>query len=82
MNNHEILKLLEDNLEGCKVSVTSEGNHFYITAIGDLFDGLGKVKRQQVVYRCLHNLLSDGTIHAVHMRLFTHQEHEQVLLQE
>ncbi len=76
MNNEEIAQLLKVELEGCDVTVTSEGNHFQVTAIGEHFEGMGKVKRQQEVYRCLNDLISSGEIHAVRMQLFTPKEYE------
>jgi acid stress-induced BolA-like protein IbaG/YrbA len=77
MNNEEIAKLLETELKGCEVTVTSEGNHFYVKAVGECFSGLSKVKRQQEIYRCLQDLISSGEIHAVRMQLFTPQEYSQ-----
>ena len=45
-----------------------------VSAVGDLFDGLNAVKRQQAVYDVLNEHISSGAIHAVTMRLSTPAE--------
>jgi acid stress-induced BolA-like protein IbaG/YrbA len=77
MNNDEIAKLLESELKDCEVTVTSDGNHFNVKAIGPHFAGLSKVKRQQEIYRCLQDLIASGEIHAVRMQIFTPEEYAQ-----
>ncbi len=76
MNNEEIKKLLESTFKNCDVDVLSDGNHFQVTLVGEHFEGMSRVKRQQDVYRCLNDLISSGDIHAVQMRLFTPEEFE------
>ena len=45
-----------------------------MVAVGDCFDGLSRVKKQQLVYGPLMSTISDGTIHAVSIRAFTPTE--------
>lgn len=61
-------------LAGCEVQVASEGNHLGVTAIGDLFEGLRPVQRQQRVYAALKELIAAGEVHAVHIRTYTPAE--------
>ena len=49
---------------------------FQVTAVGNLFEGLNAVKRQQKVYQILNEHIASGAIHAVSMRLLTTAEHE------
>jgi acid stress-induced BolA-like protein IbaG/YrbA len=37
--------------------------------MGDIFEGLNAVKRQQTIYKVLNEHISSGAIHAVTMRL-------------
>ena len=66
--------LLQNHLDGCEFHVQGEGNHYEITAIGGVFEGLRPVKKQQLVYAALSEQIADGSIHAVHIRTFTPQE--------
>ena len=74
MQAQDIQTLLESELEGCQVEVRSEGNHFDVLAIGEMFADLRPVQKQQAVYKVLNPLIADGTIHAVNIRTFTPAE--------
>ena len=66
--------LLQTQLTDCEFHVQGEGNHYDITAIGSVFEGLRPVKKQQLVYAALSDNIADGSIHAVNIRTFTPQE--------
>lgn len=70
----EIKRLLEERLDGAEVIVSGEGCDFQLTVIFNQFSGILPVKRQQMVYAHLNDLIADGTIHAVTMRTFTCDE--------
>ena len=74
MDAATVKTLLESHLEDCEVQVQGEGNHYDITAVGALFDGLRPVKKQQLVYAALSDHIADGSIHAVNIRTFTPAE--------
>ena len=74
MQAQEIKALLADSLESCQVEVNGEGSHYDILVIGDIFDGLRPVQKQQLVYKVLNSHIADGTIHAVNIRTFTPAE--------
>jgi acid stress-induced BolA-like protein IbaG/YrbA len=63
--------LLQDHLSECEFQVQGEGNHYDIVAIGDVFEGLRPVKKQQLIYAALNEQIADGTIHAVNIRTYT-----------
>ena len=63
--------LLQDHLSECEFHVQGEGNHYDIVAIGDVFEGLRPVKKQQLIYAALNEQIADGTIHAVNIRTYT-----------
>ena len=77
MNPEDVKTLLEAALTDCQVQVASEGSHFNIVAVGDIFEGKRAVQRQQIVYAALNEQISSGAIHAVNMKIFTHQEWQQ-----
>ncbi len=70
----QIQDLLQSALPDCEISVNGEGGKFQVLAIGEAFNGLNPVKRQQKVYQILNPHIASGAIHAVSMRLLTAQE--------
>ena len=76
MSPEEVQALLESVLPDCQFQVATDGGHFNIVAIGDLFEGKRPVQRQQVIYGALNEQISSGVIHAVNMKTFTQSEWE------
>lgn len=76
MSPEEVQALLERALPECQFQVSTDGGHFNIVAIGDLFEGKRPVQRQQVIYGALNEQISSGVIHAVNMKTFTQTEWE------
>lgn len=50
MQCNDIEQLLTEELKLAEVYVKAEGNHYAVTAIGDCFDGVSRVKQQQMIY--------------------------------
>lgn len=71
MQASEVKKLILDKLEDVEVTVETDGYQYQVTAIGEVFDGLSPVKKQQLIYSCLNDYIIDGTIHAVTIKTFT-----------
>jgi acid stress-induced BolA-like protein IbaG/YrbA len=74
MDASSVKVLLQNHMSDCEFHVQGEGSHYDIAAIGDVFDGLRPVKKQQLVYAALTDQISDGSIHAVNIRTFTPAE--------
>jgi len=70
MTNEEIEQHLKETLELEEVHVTSDGSHFQIIAVSDVFDEMSRVKRQQFVYGPLNDKIADGSMHAVSIKTF------------
>ncbi|MDX2464627.1 MAG: BolA/IbaG family iron-sulfur metabolism protein [Porticoccus sp.] len=77
MNPEDVKALLLAELVGCDVTVEGDGRHFDVQVVGDLFEGLRPVQRQQKVYAVLQAQIADGAIHAVNMKTFTPGELQQ-----
>jgi len=71
MQPSEVKALLESRLEGCEFFIQGEGCNFQVTAVGDVFDGLTPVKRQQLVYGALSDEIASGALHAISIKTFT-----------
>jgi len=74
MDAATVKSLLQDHLSDCEFHVQGEGSHYEITAIGEMFEGLRPVRKQQLVYGGLSDCIADGSVHAVNIRTFTPAE--------
>ncbi|KAF0805029.1 toluene-tolerance protein [Alcanivorax sp. S71-1-4] len=74
MNPEQVQALLEAGIDGAQVSVQGGGNRFDIAVVAEAFDGLSRVRRQQLVYGCINASIADGTIHAVTIQTYTPAE--------
>ncbi|MAT52792.1 MAG: cell division protein BolA [Porticoccaceae bacterium] len=75
MTPEEIKRILETEIPGSKVQVEGDGRHFNLVVVGEAFEGLRKVKRQQLVLGALREQFDNGEIHAVdNMLTFTPTE--------
>jgi len=74
MDTNGVQSLLEAHLNNCQITVEGEGSHYDILVIGELFEGLRPVAKQQLVYAALNEKIADGSIHAVNIRTYTPQE--------
>ena len=71
MDCKQIEQRLTEQLQLTEVYVTAEGSHYAVTAVGECFDGVSRVKQQQLVYGPLMAEIADGSIHAVSIKAFT-----------
>jgi acid stress-induced BolA-like protein IbaG/YrbA len=71
MDAATVKAMLQDHLSDCEFHVQGEGSHYEITAIGEVFEGLRPVRKQQLVYGALSDCIADGSVHAVNIRTFT-----------
>lgn len=76
MEVEQVQALLQQQLAGCDVTVGGDGSHFDVTVVGDIFEGLRPVQKQQLVYAVLNEHIASGAIHAVNMKLMTRAERD------
>ncbi|AQQ68523.1 BolA family protein [Microbulbifer agarilyticus] len=74
MQPDQIKSLIEGHIPGSNVEVAFEGSHLQLTVVSDAFDGLSRLKKQQLVYAALSDKIADGTLHAVQMKTLTPEE--------
>lgn len=67
----EIQSRLATAFAGVQPIVIGEGNRFSIEIVSTVFEGMGRVKRQQAVYAAIADLISAGAIHAVTIKALT-----------
>ena len=71
MDASQITTELDAELSDCQVAVEGGDGKYLVTVIGDVFEGLNAVKRQQTIYKILNEHITSGAIHAVTMSLTT-----------
>jgi len=74
MDAKQVEDLIKAGLPDCEVTVTGENGHFDATIIGEVFDGLMPVKKQQVVYKTVNDYITSGELHAFTMKTYTPAE--------
>ncbi|SDJ65469.1 BolA family protein [Microbulbifer yueqingensis] len=74
MQPEEIKALIEGHIPDSHADVAFEGSHLLVTVVSEAFDGLSRLKKQQLVYEALGDKIADGTLHAVQMKTLTPAE--------
>ena len=74
MSNNNVLYQLRTAFPEIEFSVSGEGCHFTVQAVGDIFEGMSRLKRQQMLNQELKSLIDSGEIHAVQYKIFTQAE--------
>lgn len=76
MESQEIQRVLLNALPLQQAIVSGDGSHFQVIAVGELFEGMNRVKKQQTVYGPLMAFIEDNRIHAVSIKAYTPAEWE------
>ncbi len=76
MNLDDIREVLDTAFPGGKIELEADGDRLMLALVSDKFEGLNRVKRQQLVYSLLKDMISSGVVHAITMRTITPQEAE------
>ena len=74
MSPAEILQVLQTESPEVTWTTDGDGYHNVVEGVGEVFEGLNAVKRQQFVYRILNPYIADGRLRAVSIRTFTPAE--------
>ncbi len=71
MDCKQIEERLAQALQLAEVYVKTDGSHYQVVAVGDCFEGLSRVKQQQLVYAPLMDDIASGAIYALQIKAFT-----------
>jgi len=61
----ELTRRVLDAIADATVSVAVDGNRAMIDVVSPVFSDLSRVKKQQLVYACIEDLIASGDLHAV-----------------
>lgn len=74
MNIETIKEKLQQALVLDECIVKGENGTFQVIAVGDIFSGLNRVKKQQVIYGPLTEEIASNAIHALTIKALTPDE--------
>lgn len=74
MDSAKVQQILEETLSLQEVHVKGEGSHYEVVAVDACFDGMSRVKKQQLIYAPLMEFIQRNDIHAVSIKAFTPDE--------
>ncbi|BAP58686.1 BolA family protein [Candidatus Tachikawaea gelatinosa] len=75
MKKRNIKQILISELSLQKVYLNSEdNNHFHLIAIGNIFNNLNSLEKEQIIYKVLMDYIINGDIHAISIKTFTPNE--------
>lgn len=77
MQPNDVKAQLESRIDGCQFHIQGEGCSFQVIAVGEVFEGLNPVKRQQLIYAALSEEIASGALHAVSIKAYTPAQWEQ-----
>ena len=71
MQPEQVKQILEAALELAECHVSSDGSHYSVIAVGEIFADLRRLKAQQVIYAPLNSYIADGSLHALSIKTYT-----------
>ncbi|WP_261816050.1 BolA family iron metabolism protein IbaG [Vibrio gallicus] len=74
MDSSQVKQLLDDALQLEEIHVKGEGSHYEVVAVDASFDGMSRVKKQQLIYAPLTEYIQRNDIHALSIKAFTPEE--------
>ena len=72
----QVKQWIEEGLEGARVEIEGDGQHFFAVVISPEFEGLSRIRRHQLVYGALGERMRSD-IHALSMRTLTPEERDE-----
>lgn len=74
MDSSQVKELLDEALQLEEIHVKGEGSHYEVVAVDVKFDGMSRVKKQQLIYAPLMEYIKRNDIHAVSIKAYTPEE--------
>ena len=71
MQPSDVKSRLESQIDGCEFHSQGEGCNFQVIAVGEVFEGMSPVKRQQLIYGALADEIASGALHAISIKTYT-----------
>ncbi len=74
ISNDDVVKTMTDDISGAQASVEGDGYKYQATIISEAFKDLNTMKRHQLVYAALNDVITSGDLHALTIKAYTPDE--------
>lgn len=74
ISNEAVTELLTNAIPHSEVSVSGDGYKYQAYIISESFEGLSTMKRHQLVYAALNDVITSGELHALTIKTHTRSE--------
>ncbi|NRB69855.1 MAG: BolA family transcriptional regulator [Vibrio sp.] len=74
MDSAKVQQILEEALSLEELHVKGEGSHYEVVAVDASFEGMSRVKKQQIIYAPLMEYIQRNDIHAVSIKAYSPEE--------
>ncbi|MFY2510236.1 BolA family iron metabolism protein IbaG [Vibrio pectenicida] len=74
MDSAKVQQILEQALSLEELHVKGEGSHYEVVAVDTCFDGMSRVKKQQLIYAPLMEYIQRNDIHALSIKAYSPEE--------
>ena len=74
ISNDDVIKIITDQIPDAKITVEGDGYKYMATVISEAFKGLNTMKRHQLVYAALNDVITSGELHALTIKAYTADE--------
>ena len=71
----EVRARVEQAIVASQVTAQGDASRMEIVVVSSAFEGVGRVRKQQLVYAAIAELIRNGALHAVTIRAYTPTEH-------
>ena len=79
MGPEEVKATIRNAFPECQVNVEERHGQYQVNVIGNLFEELNPVQRQQKIYAPLSEYITQGRLHAVNVKGWTEEEWQEQL---
>ncbi len=74
ISNEAIHELLSSEIPNADINISGDGYKYEAKIVSDAFEGLNTMKRHQLVYAVLNDLITSGELHALTIKAYTPSE--------
>lgn len=74
ISNENVEKMIKDGIENAEVAVSGDGYKYEARIVSKAFESLNTMKRHQLVYAILNDVITSGELHALTIKAYTPEE--------
>ena len=74
ISNDDVANIIVNHIPDAQVTVDGDGYKYQATITSSAFEGLNTMKRHQLVYAALNDVITSGDLHALTIKAYTPDE--------